>query len=188
MGQALCPSPQRGGKIGIDFSQFRTSQLVTVNLSKRMLDDDDFVFLEEWLRRYDCVRTLDISYNLIGQPRWDGTGYTRDGIRKLTRYIKDTKTLTSLHCQGLPVDLDGCNQLARAVIESQTLESVTLPLGPCDEKPERQTMLQSLGVGLAKHATIKQFGMWAKFDEIREGRMQELACDTMVSRWPRGEA
>merc|ERR1719446_1345947 len=138
MGQALCPSPQRGGKTGIDFSQFRTSTLVSVNLSRRMLDDDDFVFLEEWLRRYDCVRNLDISHNLIGQPRWDGNGYTRDGIRKLCRYIKDTKTLTMLNCAGLPVDMEGTALLTGAVVDSPaiTLETLTLPLGPCDERPE----------------------------------------------------
>jgi hypothetical protein len=190
MGASLCPSPNRGGKGGIDFGEFRSGNLVTVNLSRRMLDDDDFVFLEEWLRRYDCVRTLDISHNLIGQPRWDGTGYTRDGIRKLTRHIKDTKTLTTLHCVGLPVDLEGTALLARAVVDSLTLETVSLPLGPCTEKPEIQTVLHQLGVGIAQHPTVKQFGVLDNrrlYTEIRSQQLQELAVDSLIQRWPRSE-
>lgn len=186
MGPARCPSKDRGGKPGIDFAQFRNSTLVTVNLSKRLLDDDDFVFLEEWLRRHDCVKNLDISHNLIGQPKWDGSSQTRDGIRKLTRHLKDTKTLTHLNCVGLPVDLEGTALLARAVVESETLETVALPLGPCDEKPERQQVLQSLGVGLSRHPTIKFFAN-AKLEEVRDGRLKELLLDRMIQSWGRGE-
>lgn len=188
MGISRCPGPDRGGKPGIDFEQFRTSSLVSVHLSKRGLDDDDFVFLEEWLRRYDCVRHLDISHNLIGQPKWDGTQYTRDGIRKLTRYMKDTKTLTHLNCIGLPVDLEGTSLLTRAAVESETLEAVQLPLGPCDEKPERQSVLQQLGVGLARHPTIKTFGLFGKLEDVREHRLREFTADRLVQVWPRSEA
>ena len=101
-------------KPGIDFSLFRTMQLTQIQVSKRLLDDDDFVFLEEWLRKYDCVTDLDISDNLI----W------KDGIRKLARYIKDTNTLKKLNCTGLPVDLEGASQIAQAVVQNQTLEAL----------------------------------------------------------------
>jgi len=178
MGPSLAPSQGRGGKPGIDFASFRTNQLRVINLSKRLMDDDDFVFLEEWLRRYDCVRELDISNNLI----------YRDGVRKLCRHIKDTKTLQKLICNGLPVDLEGTALLCRATVESETLEYVSLPLGPCDEKPERQQVMQQYGVGLARHPVIQQIGQQVKLAEVREGRLREFRGDRMVSTWPRAEA
>eukprot|EP00929_Paragymnodinium_shiwhaense_P119158 TRINITY_DN91032_c0_g1_i1.p1 TRINITY_DN91032_c0_g1~~TRINITY_DN91032_c0_g1_i1.p1 ORF type:complete len:1888 (-),score=482.22 TRINITY_DN91032_c0_g1_i1:66-5597(-) len=179
MGPPMCPDGKRGGRGGIDFGHFRTSQLTTVNLSKRLLDDDDFVFLEEWLRRYDCVTDLDISHNLM----------CRDGIRKLTRHIKETKMLRKLTCHGLPVDLEGTALLARAVVENETLEQVTLPLGPCDENAERQQMLQQLGVGIARHPTLKLFGQGpCKLEEIRENRVREMRSERLVNNMPRGDA
>jgi len=179
MGQSIAPGPGRGGKPGIDFAGFRASTLTHVNLSKRGLDDDDFVFLEEWLRRYDCVTDLDISHNLIH----------RDGLRKLTRHVKDTKTLRKLNCYGLPVDLEGTALLARAVVDNNTLEHVVLSLGPCDDNPERQQMLQQLAVGMARHPTLHTFGLSnIKLWEIRENKLREFASDRMVSNWNRADS
>ncbi|CAK8998052.1 RAN GTPase-activating protein 1 [Durusdinium trenchii] len=119
----------------------------TVDLSKRGLDDDDFVFLEEWLRRYDCVTDLNLSWNFM----------SRDGIRKLTRHIKESKVLTKLNCVGLPVTLEGSALLARAVVENHTLRQVALPLGHCHDTTERQQMIQQFGMGLASHPTLHSF-------------------------------
>lgn len=179
MGPPLCPGPDRGGRPGIDFAQFHTKELQKVHLSKRLLDDDDFVFLEEWLRRYDCVTELDISHNLI----------YRDGVRKLIRYVKDTKTLVRLNCVGLPVDLEGSTLIARAVQENETLEFAALPLGPCDDNPDRQQMLQQLGIGLARHPTIQRFGQ-ANIDlaTVREHSLNDLNCSRLVANYPRAEA
>ncbi|CAJ1334846.1 unnamed protein product, partial [Effrenium voratum] len=101
-------------KPGIDFGHFKTGQLTTVDLSKRGMDDDDFVFLEEWLRRYDCVTDLNISWNFM----------SRDGVRKLARHIKESKVLTKLNCVGLPVTLEGSGLIARSVVENHTLRQV----------------------------------------------------------------
>lgn len=179
MGASRMPEVSRGGKPGIDFAMFRAGTLTTVHLSRRVLDDDDFVFLEEWLRRYQCVTDLDISYN----PIW------KDGVRKLVRFVKETTTLLKLNCVGLPVDLEGTGMLARAVAENETLEHVALPLGPCQEHPDRQQMLQQLGVGIARHPKLASFGLaLAKLREVRDGKLRQLRSERMVGGWNRTEA
>jgi len=168
----------RPSETGIDFSAFRVSALQTVHLQKRMLDDDDFVFLEEFLHRYDCVTDLDISDNHI----------CGEGVRKLVRYIKDTQSLRRLRSHGLPVDLEGTGSLARAVTENGTLEVVTLPLGPLNENPARQQLFQHLGVGLAHRENVQVFGIGqARLDDVRKNRVRELRSDRMVASWPRAE-
>ncbi|CAE8581131.1 unnamed protein product [Polarella glacialis] len=168
-------------KPGIDFSLFRTGQLTTVNLSKRLIDDDDFVFLEEWLRRYDCVTDLDISWNLL----------SKDGVRKLTRYVKESRTLVNLNCVGLPVNIEGSSLICRAVVENQTLRKVGLPLGPADDHPDRQQMLQQLGVGLANHPTLQSFASnrtpnldYTLLAEVRENKVRVFPPERS-SGWPK---
>jgi len=169
---------ERPSEVGIDFSAFRVSALQTIHLQKRMLDDDDFVFLEEFMHRYDCVTDLDISDNHI----------SGEGVRKLVRYMKDTQHLRRLRCHGLPVDLEGTGSLARAVTENGTLEIVTLPLGPLNENPARQQLFQHLGVGLAHRENVQVFGVGqAKLDDVRKNRLRELRSDRMVAGWPRAE-
>lgn len=170
-------------KPGVDFGLFRSSQLQTVHLSKRLIDDDDFVFIEEWLRRYDCVTDLDISWNLI----W------RDGARKLARYVKDSKSLVKLNCVGLPVDLEGSSLLARAVVESQTLASAAIHLGPCDDDPKRQELLQQLGIGLATHPSLQTFATtrttnleFANIGDLRMGKVHQWPPERS-SGWPKAQ-
>eukprot|EP00439_Symbiodinium_sp_Y106_P009970 s4495_g1.t1 len=170
-------------KPGINFSHFKTGQLTTVDLSKRGMDDDDFVFLEEWLRRYDCVTDLNISWNFM----------SRDGIRKLTRHIKETKVLTKLNCVGLPVTQEGSALLARAVIENHTLVQVALPLGHCHDTPERQQMLQQLGVGLASHPSLQSFACtrtpnleYAPLRDAKENKVRAFPPERS-SGWPRAQ-
>uniref|UniRef100_A0A7S4S9B5 Uncharacterized protein n=1 Tax=Alexandrium monilatum TaxID=311494 RepID=A0A7S4S9B5_9DINO len=178
--------PQKSpAKEGIDFSQFLTSppQLTKLVLRRRLLDDDDFVFLEEWLRRYDCVTELDISENYI----------CRDGVRKLTRYVKDTKTLKKLNCVGLPVDLEGSQLIARAVAENETLVQAGMPLGTCDEHPERQQMLQHLGIGLASHPCLETFATgraeaieWVNVTALRNHEVKAFPPQRS-GNWHRGQ-
>lgn len=168
-------------KPGIDFGHFKTGHLTTVDLSKRGLDDDDFVFLEEWLRRYDCVTDLNISWNFM----------SRDGIRKLTRHIKESKVLTKLNCVGLPVTLEGSSLLARAVVENHTLRQVALPLGHCHDTTERQQMIQQFGMGLASHPTLQSFACtrtpnleYAGLNDVRENKIRAFPPERS-SGWPR---
>lgn len=170
-------------KPGIDFGHFKTGHLTTVDLSKRGLDDDDFVFLEEWLRRYDCVTDLNLSWNFM----------SRDGIRKLTRHIKESKVLTKLNCVGLPVTLEGSALLARAVVENHTLRQVALPLGHCHDTTERQQMIQQFGMGLASHPTLHSFACtrtpnleYANLNDARENKIKDKAFPPERSGgWPR---
>eukprot|EP00931_Biecheleriopsis_adriatica_P065100 TRINITY_DN39724_c0_g1_i1.p1 TRINITY_DN39724_c0_g1~~TRINITY_DN39724_c0_g1_i1.p1 ORF type:complete len:1898 (+),score=373.96 TRINITY_DN39724_c0_g1_i1:40-5694(+) len=172
---------QAKNKPGVDFAHFKMGQLTVVDLSKRQMDDDDFVFLEEWLRRYNTVTDLNISWNLM----------SRDGIRKLARYIKETTVLVKLSCCGLPVTQEGSALLARAVIENQSLQQVALPLGPCSDDSERQEMLRQFGLGLASHPTIQKFAStrtpnleYANLAEARENKVRAYP-PVQSGGWPR---
>ncbi|CAK0856922.1 unnamed protein product [Prorocentrum cordatum] len=168
--------------IGCDFADFRTSQLTVLNLTKLMLDDDDFVFLEEWLRRYDCVTELDISQNVI----------RKDGVRKLAKYVKETKTLLKLNATHLPVDFEGSAMLASAVLDNETLEEAALPLGPCNDNPDQQQMLQDFGIGLWDHPRMNRLASntsrppleWANLSLVRENQVPVFPPQRSAG-WPR---
>lgn len=171
---------KNGAKPGIDFQLFRAGNIRVVNLPKRLLDDDDFVFLEEWLRRYDCVEELDISGNLL----------SRDGVRKLARYVKDTATLRKLNAAGLPVDLDGTQLLSQATVQNQTLQRVALPLGPCDDNVERHQMLQQFGLGLYNHPCMIDFSCgrpngleYTNLASVKAGEVTEFP-PVRSNNWP----
>lgn len=173
----------RGSKpTGLDFADFRTSQLTVLNLSKKMLDDDDFVFLEEWLRRYDCVTDLDISQNTM----------RKDGVRKLSKYVKETKTLRKLNATHLPVDFEYSAMLANAVIDNETLEEAALPLGPCNDNQDQQQMLQDFGMGLWDHPRMNRMASntsrppleWANLSLVRENQVP-IFPPPRSAGWPR---
>ncbi|CAE7584229.1 RANGAP1 [Symbiodinium necroappetens] len=118
---------------------------------------------------------------------------SRDGIRKLTRHIKETKVLTKLNCVGLPVTQEGSALLARAVIENHTLVQVALPLGHCHDTPERQQMLQQLGVGLANHPSLQSFACtrtpnleYASLRDAKENKVRAFPPERS-SGWPRAQ-
>ena len=99
-------------RTGIDFTKFRTNEVKEAPLGNCSLDDDDIVFLEEWLLRHDCVTNLDLSRNFF----W------LEGVRKLHRYIINTKALKILNLDSIPIDLEGVSLLAKALSQNTTLE------------------------------------------------------------------
>lgn len=171
---------KKASKPGIDFQQFRAMTLKVVHLGSRLLDDDDMVFLEEWLRKYDCVEDLDVSNNV----------FYDHGVRKLARYVKDTRTLRKLNCTGLPVDLAGSELIVQAVVQNQTLEQAALPLGPCDGNVQRHQMFQQLGLGLQNHPSMTAFASgrpgsleWANLGNVRSGQQREFPPQRS-GNWP----
>jgi len=126
------------------------------------------------------VEDLDVSDNL----------FCHDGVRKLARYIKDTRSLRKLNCAGLPVDLDGSQLIVQAVVQNDTLEQAAVPLGPCDENVERHQMFQQFGLGLQGHqhlvaiATNKPGGVeWSNLTQLRTGQAREFPPQRS-NNWP----
>eukprot|EP00397_Hematodinium_sp_SG-2012_P001205 GEMP01001206.1.p1 GENE.GEMP01001206.1~~GEMP01001206.1.p1 ORF type:complete len:1723 (+),score=302.95 GEMP01001206.1:235-5403(+) len=151
-------------RTGFDFMEFRSNQLQSVNLSKCRLDDDEMVFLEEWLLRHDCVTDLDVSHN----------NFSHEGVRKLHRYVASTKKLKKLNCFMLPYDIDGCGLMIKAISENTSLSSATIHLAPAlGVTKEKQVMMHQFAVGLLKHPCLATYGFFpCKVSEIRADTME----------------
>ena len=156
---------------GIDFCQFRTSNVQVVNLSNVMMVDDDMVFLEEWLLRFDCVVDLDLSRNL----------FNGEGLRKLARFVMHSQTLKKLNADGLPIDLAGIQLLATAIGSNTTLEQLTVPLGAALGMGEdKLACMAAMAEAVAKHPTLELFGvLQIKVKQIRD--MKNFSSDRLLS-------
>lgn len=101
------------------------------------------------LLRHDCTKDLNLSNN----------NFFGEGVRKLHRYVLNTKTLTKLNLNGVPLDLEGVSLLAKAVAGNQSLENCSFPVRPAlGIQKEKQVVMHSLAVAIAKHPTLQLFG------------------------------
>ncbi|CAD7927849.1 unnamed protein product [Amoebophrya sp. A120] len=160
-------------RTGVDLRKFRKNEVPEVNLENAGLDDDDVVFLEEWLLRHDCTVDLNLSRN----------NFWGEGVRKLHRYILNSKTLVNLRLDGVPLDLEGVSLMAKALSQNVVLEQVSFSTRAClGIQKEKQVVMHSLAVALAKHPKIATFGKSPlKISAIKDDRMAELNVDRIFA-------
>ncbi|CAD7928384.1 unnamed protein product [Amoebophrya sp. A25] len=160
-------------RTGIDFRLFRKNQLTEVNLAKTGIDDDDVVFLEEWLLRHDCTTELNLSNN----------HFTGEGVRKLHRYILNSKTLLRLKLDGVPLDLEGVSLMAKALGQNVGLEQASFPTRAClGIQKEKQVVMHSLAVSIAKHPKLQSFGVTPlKVSAMRNDAMADVNTDRIFA-------
>lgn len=140
-------------RTGIDFTKFRVNGVQEVPLSKCGLDDDDVVFLEEWLLRYDCTTDVNLSWN----------NFFGEGVRKLHRYVLNTKTLKRLNLRGVPLDLEGVSLMAKALAQNTTLDHCVFSCRACfGIQKDKQVVMHSLAVAIAKHPTLSIVNIFDK--------------------------
>jgi len=171
---------------GIDLQLFRKGQVPYVDLSHCNVDDDDLVFLVEWLERYDCVGHLDLSHNMI----------RNEGIIKLTRYLANTKTLKSFNLAMAPLELTHIVALTKALKENATMERVNFHIGrACGMDKDKQQMLHDLALVIAQHPSIKEFGSspvkvdlikgnyMASYDPLAQKKVAKSRNDIAMALW-----
>ena len=88
--------------------------------------------------RSDIITNLDLSLNYF----W------LEGVRKLHRYIINTKSLKILDLNSIPIDLEGVSLLAKALSQNTTLERCDFPTRACmGIQKEKQVVMHQLAVG-----------------------------------------
>ncbi|CEM05616.1 unnamed protein product [Vitrella brassicaformis CCMP3155] len=102
----------------IDFRRFRSGHANSLNLANRLLVDEDIIFLEEWLLRFDCVKELDLSNSSFGH----------EGIKKIARYVLHSGAIESLTLDNIPVDLQGLAMLTKGVRGNRSLRRLSFPI------------------------------------------------------------
>eukprot|EP00916_Digyalum_oweni_P014404 GHVL01023642.1.p1 GENE.GHVL01023642.1~~GHVL01023642.1.p1 ORF type:complete len:1616 (+),score=219.26 GHVL01023642.1:253-4848(+) len=113
-----------------------------------MLDDEDVIFLAEWLSRFDCVVNLNISWNLIGF----------EGIKKITKHLKNTNTLKTLMLTGVNVDKNGLDLFTQALAVNASLEFLSFTIDyNCFYKDDEN--IETFARLLAFHPSLKEFGV-----------------------------
>uniref|UniRef100_A0A0G4IB82 Uncharacterized protein n=1 Tax=Chromera velia CCMP2878 TaxID=1169474 RepID=A0A0G4IB82_9ALVE len=138
-------------RTGLNFQDFRSNSVRVLQVSKRMLNDEDMVFLEEWLLRYDCVEELDVSRNCLGQ----------EGLRKLARFVMHSKSLLKLDMNGLPMDLQDIALFIKALRANTSLRTLVMPceaVGCGPLRAERTQVLDALADSLLQHPSLNLFG------------------------------
>lgn len=148
---------------GIDFLQFRKQNVKHIDLAHCGTDDDDIVFLHEWLEKFDCVESLDLSHNALGD----------ESVYKLQRFITNTQHLKKLNLANAPLEASHLATLTKALHDNKTLLWVYMNIGRvCGIEADKQQILHDLAMVIAKHPTIKEFGDGSvRLDRIKGNQM-----------------
>eukprot|EP00397_Hematodinium_sp_SG-2012_P000310 GEMP01000310.1.p1 GENE.GEMP01000310.1~~GEMP01000310.1.p1 ORF type:complete len:1691 (+),score=330.69 GEMP01000310.1:326-5398(+) len=171
---------------GIDFTQFRQSNIRSIDLSYCNVTDEDLIFLIEWLEKYDCVQHLDLSHNMIRD----------EGIYKLQRYLGTTKRLRSFNIAMAPLDTGHIAMFTKALHENKTLEAVNFHIGrACGVESDKQQVLHDLAMVITHHPTIREYGespvrvdkikgnQLANHDPFAQRRVTKYRNDIAMSLW-----
>lgn len=172
-------------KRGVHFSKFQNKEVETIRMPNHNLNDEDIVFLEEYLSRYDCVKELDLK----------GNQFFGDGVRKLGRYIGSSTVLEILRLDNVPISLEGIQLLTKGVAANTSLTWIAFPIGVTyGASKELLHVMNQFSVALARHPKMERFGATpVRLDYVKNDTMGEyntmrllntgLHCDVALFFW-----